>query len=328
MLIARRRPTTLSLLVDDSRVSAVTSYDLPSEKNIHLSVGLSNRIEEENLHHLTGDGYATIQYESINKDKIRHVTLKEVSGLYFDSFIPDNNSPTQLHFIKNIQPISIAYKAGLRNNDRILNVNSIDVTKTAHENVRSMILDKQPVELTVINDPKNFELIEKYKSNQNRMTFSSLIYESIEQQSNNLSKDLANVLFIDDHGPVYMKHCVIQKDPQYNILGFLLHYIEKVHTVGSVDTNYPAYHNGLRDDDAILFINNKNIEQMTHNDVTTLLRSLVQSNQTVDLILISKNDVKRYKNYKNKSFIDWKNILADINEDDATSKIHFSLGIN
>jgi C-terminal processing protease CtpA/Prc len=319
MLIARKKPSTLSILIDDPRSSAIT-YDLPAEKNILLSVGLSNRIEEESTKSLSTDDYSVIQYEPINKDKIRYITLKEAAGLYFDSFIPDNKNPThQLHFIKNIQPISMSYRSGLRNNDRIIAVNNTDVTHMKHDDVRALIIKKQPVELTVVNDPKTVELIEKYKTNQKRMTCSSLIYESIEQQSNNLSKDLENVLFIDDYGPIYMKHCVIKKDTDYNVLGFLLHYIDNVHVVGNVEENYPAYNNGLRNDDVILFINNQNIELMTHNDVTMLLRSLVQSNEIVDLILINKTDVERYKNYKEKSFINWKNILEQNNQDDQTN---------
>ena len=321
MLIARKKPSTLSILIDDPRSSAITAYDLPAEKNLLLSVGLSNRIEEESNKSLKIDDYSVIQYEPINKDKIRYITLKEATGLYFDSFIPDNKNPThQLHFVKNIQPISMSYRSGLRNNDRIIAVNNTDVTHMKHEDVRTLIQNKQPIELTVVNDPKNIELIEKYKTNhQKRMTCSSLIYESIEQQSNNLSKDLENILFIDEYGPVYMKHCIIKKDTEYNILGFLLHYIDNVHIVGNVEENYPAYKNGLRNDDVILFINNQSIELMTHNDVTMLLRSLVQSNEIVDLIIINKTDVERYKKYKEKSFINWKNILERNNQDDQTN---------
>jgi predicted metalloprotease with PDZ domain len=83
----------------------------------------------------------------------------------------------------------MADKAGLRDGDRILTVNGVDVTNAIHEDVRRMMQSKKPLQLAVVNDPKYVELIENVKQNQNKTegtrdkTSSSPPpnYESVEQ---------------------------------------------------------------------------------------------------------------------------------------------------
>jgi len=298
MLIARKKPS----IINEQPTSVATTNILPS-------IGLSNPnqpILKE---------YPIIQSIDPDLDKIRHITLKETSGLYFNSFISDDTD--QIHFIINIQPISPAYRAGLRNNDRILTVNDIDVKNTSQEDLRLMILKNKPVHLTVIKDSKYIESIENFKCNQIRKSSLSTISESIDSQQ---SKDLNTILFTDDQGSVYIKHCIIKKEPPYDALGFLLYYEDNVHIINNVEINFPAYNSGLRDCDIILFVNKKSIQQLTHDDVIILLRSLVLSNQSVDLIIMNKNDIQRYKNYQRKKIIDWNLIFSKIYED-STNKI-------
>lgn len=59
----------------------------------------------------------------------------------------------------------MADKAGLRDGDRILTVNGMDVTHSIHEDVRRMMQSKKPLQLTVVNDPRYLELIESVKRN-------------------------------------------------------------------------------------------------------------------------------------------------------------------
>jgi predicted metalloprotease with PDZ domain len=109
-----------------------------------------------------------IALEDIDPNDIRHIVLKEALGLDFNSFIPESDSELQTHFISNVQPSSMADKAGLRDGDRILTVNGVDVTNSIHEDVRRMMQNKKPLQLTVVNDPKYVELIENVKQNQNK----------------------------------------------------------------------------------------------------------------------------------------------------------------
>jgi C-terminal processing protease CtpA/Prc len=62
----------------------------------------------------------------------------------------------------------MADRAGLRDGDRILTVNGVDVTNSVHEDVRRMMQSKKPLQLSVVNDPKYLELIENVKRNQNK----------------------------------------------------------------------------------------------------------------------------------------------------------------
>jgi C-terminal processing protease CtpA/Prc len=120
-----------------------------------------------------------------------------------------------------------------------------------------------------------------------------------------------NNLFTDDQGTIQIKHCLLKKDPTYNGYGLLLRYQNGLHLIDQVEENSPAYNAGLREDDVILFVDKKNVEQMTHDDVKILIRKLSVSNTNIDLILIKKNDIQRYKNYQERNSIDWKPIIQE-----------------
>ncbi len=128
-------------------------------------------------------------FEEYDPNEIRHVVLKEALGLDFNSFIPEGDSQVQTHFISNVQQSSMADKAGLRDGDRILTVNGVDVTNSVHEDVRRMMQSKKPLQLTVVNDPKYLELIENVKRNQtkaegtrDRTNSPPPDYETVEQE--------------------------------------------------------------------------------------------------------------------------------------------------
>ncbi|UJR23589.1 hypothetical protein I4U23_026578 [Adineta vaga] len=313
ILIARKKSLApSSVTTDDQRLSSITTYDRPKETDILLSVGLSNKIEEKLVNQHENETFNT------SDETVRHIILKDALGLDFHSFAPDENSLFKIHAISNVRPLSLADRAGLRNGDRILTVNGIDVTNTNHKTVRHRLLKKSPVHLTVVNDPNYFELIETVKNKQNRISLSrqTSTCEAIEEKSPSLiSEDLINVLFIDDQGPVYFKHCVVEKEATQQTLGFALHHVDNLHIISDADKHMSAYKCGVRNDDVILYINKENVEQMTHDDVKILIRMFTISNEIFHLILLQKNDVKRYRDYQEKSFIDWTNILGDIYED-------------
>lgn len=60
---------------------------------------------------------------------------------------------------------------------------------------------------------------------------------------------------------------------------------------------------------------------MTHDDVKILIRKSALSNTDIDLILINKNDVPRYRAYQERNNIDWKPIFQDkLNTDTYKSR--------
>ncbi|CAF1923732.1 unnamed protein product [Rotaria magnacalcarata] len=268
---------------------------------------------------------------------IRLIVLKEALRLEFNTFIPESDSQIQIHFISNVQPLSLADKAGLRDGDRILTVNDIDVTHAIHEDVRRMMQTKTPFQLTVVKDPKYLELIENVKRNQIKTDDSTVRSRSpaklassdpisdlkvspskslspsppIEDEDDGLSK-YRRVLFTDDKGSVKIKHCILRKDPTYNGYGLVLRYRNGLHLIDQVADDSPAYNTGLREDDIILYTDKKNVQQLTHDDVKILIRKLSIRNMNIDLILKKKSDVPRYKNYKKNNSINWKLIFDDI----------------
>ncbi|CAF1569314.1 unnamed protein product [Rotaria magnacalcarata] len=344
------------------------------------SVGLTNPISDENLtksprsrsrspSHSPTREYAVSPPEKKSLEErpseeyddrdIRLIVLKEALGLDFNSFIPENDSQIQTHFISNVQPLSLADKAGLRDGDRILTVNDIDVTHAIHEDVRRMMQTKKPLQLTVVNDPKYIELIESVKRNQSKIEgnthdkknsppLNHTTVESLESDSTGRSrspvKSVSNdpisdlkispskslsppppidededdelskhrrVLFTDDKGSVKIKHCILRKDPTYNGYGLVLRYQNGLHLIDQVEEDSPAYITGLREDDIILYADKKNVEHLTHDDVKILIRKLSVTNMDIDLILMKKSDIPRYKNYEEKNSINWKPILDD-----------------
>lgn len=226
-----------------------------------------------------------------NPDKIRRVILKDTSRLHLNSFVTPYNDQFHVHLIHNIQPNSIVYHAGLRNGDRILAVNGTDVTQTSPEDFQVILSKAKPAELTVIND--------------------STYLQSLENRTDVRDATTHPLLFTDEHGPVYVKHSSIQRIAPYQNLGFLLH-ADGVHMISHVEKNHPGYLSGLRDYDIILFVNKKNVQHMTHYNLTTLLRSFILTNETIDLVTIHKTDLERYENYRRKRFIDWYSILSKI----------------
>ena len=112
--------------------------------------------------------FCLLESEEYDPKEIRQIVLKEALGLDFNSFIPEGDSQVQTHFISNVQKNSVADKAGLRDGDRILTVNGVDVTNSIHEHVRQMMQKKKPLQLSVVNDPKYLELIENVKQAQNK----------------------------------------------------------------------------------------------------------------------------------------------------------------
>ena len=300
LLVARKKsPNQKNEIPEKSNVSTVVTLD-PSQ---------TNAIDEAR----------NTKLDSINKSQIRQVTLKEALGLDFNSYIPDDENQVQVHFISNVQPATAADRAGLRNGDRILTINEINTSNYNHDDVRRMMLEKKPIELTVINEPKYVELIESVQRQQNKILSSTVIHPSNEQEQEivDFPKDLhkyLHLLCVDGQGAVYYKSCVLKKEPGYDSLGFLLRYTNHLHVIDAVETDFPAYYNGLREDDIILFVNKQNVEQRTHEEVKKMIRALANVNSEIHLILLQRKDIKRYRDYQEKHSIDWNTLLAKTNE--------------
>ena len=293
-------------LMDFQQVSQDIQLILTRTGSIHMLVARKKSTVDSGSH-------PRETLERRKKGEVRHVVLKEALGLDFNSYLPDNENQDQVHFISNVQPSSIAERAGLHDGDRILTINEVDIRTHTHEDVRRMMLSRKPIQLTVINDPKYLELIDSVKSHESKISGSTSNQESIGKPPSGAKDELKNylhVLFVDDQGSVYFKHCVLKKEPVYDSFGFLLRYTDDFHVIDAVERDFPAHKCGLREGDVLLFVDKKNVEQMTHVDTKTLIRTLATVDKEIHLILIQKSDLQRYKNYQDKNSIDWTSILS------------------
>ncbi|CAF3816887.1 unnamed protein product [Adineta steineri] len=98
---------------------------------------------------------------AVEPEETRHITISEAIGLDFKSFIPQADITSQVHFISNIQADSEPSLAGLKNGDRILQINEINVTSLEYEDVRKLMQLMTPIVLTVANDPKYLTLLQE-----------------------------------------------------------------------------------------------------------------------------------------------------------------------
>ncbi|CAF5125585.1 unnamed protein product [Rotaria sp. Silwood1] len=98
---------------------------------------------------------------SVEQGETRLITISEAIGLDFHSFIPQADITSQVHFLSNIQPGSPADIAGLKDGDRVLQVNGINITNLEHEDVRKLMQLMTPIILTVANDPKYLFILQQ-----------------------------------------------------------------------------------------------------------------------------------------------------------------------
>ena len=292
------------------------------EKAEEKESGVTTEITLDPAQTNTNGDVHTPDFGPVKKDEIRRIVLNEALGLDFNSYLPDDQNQLQVHFISNVQPSSIAERAGLHDGDRILTINGSNTKNCHHEDVRRILLSKKPIELTVVNEPKYIELIASVQHNQKRMSTSLPSDLSVveQYQKSDVPPDLRKYLhrlFTDDQGTVYFKRCLLKKEPSFDSYGFLLRHSNRLHVIDAVEMDFPAYSCGLREGDVILFVNRENVEQLSHDEVKKRIRHLMKTGEEVDLILMARDDVQRYRDYQQQNSIDWNTILAKDSESET-----------
>jgi C-terminal processing protease CtpA/Prc len=86
-------------------------------------------------------------------------TLKRRASYDGLGILVSADSQTRLnHFIREVEPSSPGYRAGLRKNDRIISINGVYVENVDFSNVLLLIkqgLDNDNLQLTVIHEPEH-----------------------------------------------------------------------------------------------------------------------------------------------------------------------------
>lgn len=111
--------------------------------------------------------------------------------------------------------------------------------------------------------------------------------------------------------PLKAKICHIRKSKSYHGFGLELKFQQHLHVIGAVDETSPSYRAGLRENDVIIFVGKKNVEKLGHDEVKVMIRATALASNQVNLTVLSKSDIPKYKRLQEKGLIDWSNITSD-----------------
>jgi C-terminal processing protease CtpA/Prc len=105
--------------------------------------------------------------------------------------------------------------------------------------------------------------------------------------------------------PLKAKLCRLRKSKRYDGFGLVLKFQQHLHVIGEVEEASPSYRAGLRANDVIIFVGKTNVEKLLHDDVKVMIRAMTLASNNVELTVLSKLDIPRYKTFREKGLIDW-----------------------
>ncbi len=105
--------------------------------------------------------------------------------------------------------------------------------------------------------------------------------------------------------PIRAKLCHLRKSKNYDGFGLVLKYQQQLHVIGEVEEASPSYRAGLRENDVIIFVGKSNVEKLSHDDVKVMIRALTLASNQVELTVLSKLDIPKYKTLQEKGLVDW-----------------------
>ncbi|KFQ13143.1 Na(+)/H(+) exchange regulatory cofactor NHE-RF3, partial [Leptosomus discolor] len=171
-------------------------------------------------------------------------------------------------FIVELSPQGAAAKAGVQNNDRLIEINGKNVENDTHE-----------------------EAVEKVKKSENRVMF-LLANEETDRyytsQKMVLSKESANLKLL----PLKPRLIEIQKGK--NGYGFYLRMEQNTgdHVIKDVDSGSPAAKVGLKDNDILVAVNGERVDGLDHEGVVGKIK---QSEAKTTLLVVDKETDAMYK---------------------------------
>ncbi|CAF0751240.1 unnamed protein product [Adineta steineri] len=246
---------------------------------------------------------------AVEPEETRHVTISEAIGLDFNSCIPQADITSQVHFISNIQADSEPSLAGLKNGDRILQINGINITSFEHEDVRKLMQLMTPIVLTVANDPKYLVLLQEpihdiEEKQPERPIISGDDDDSDPNQRRIFRFELKRQPSFEPMTSSISTASKSTKSSRYEI--FNLTQPDESSTEEPLKAKICHLRKtGLRENDVILFVGKTKIEKLTHEDIKVMIRAAALASNQVDLTVISKLDIPEYKTLQEKGLTDW-----------------------
>ncbi|KFP64415.1 Na(+)/H(+) exchange regulatory cofactor NHE-RF3, partial [Cariama cristata] len=171
-------------------------------------------------------------------------------------------------FIVELSSQGAAAKAGVQNNDRLIEINGKNVENDTHE-----------------------EVVEKVKKSENRVMF-LLSNEETDRyytsQKMVLSKESANL------GLLPLKPRLIEIQKGKDGYGFYLRMEQNTgdHVIKDVDSGSPAAEAGLKDNDILVAVNGEQVDGLDHESVVGKIK---QSEAKTTLLVVDKETEAMYK---------------------------------
>ncbi|CAF1239668.1 unnamed protein product [Adineta steineri] len=214
---------------------------------------------------------------AVEPEETRHITISEAIGLDFKSFIPQADITSQVHFISNIQADSEPSLAGLKNGDRILQINEINVTSLEYEDVRKLMQLMTPIVLTVANDPKYLTLLQEpihdIEEKQPELPITSGDDVDSDPNQRRISRfELKKQPSFESLASSTSTASKPTKSSRYEI--FNLTQPDESSTEEPLKAKICRLRTtSLRENDVILFVGKTNVEKLTHEDIKVMIRA-------------------------------------------------------
>lgn len=203
------------------------------------------------------DRVEIVKTEPIEPTKIRLIRLERTSADKQFGFDCKTIKPEMRYVANNVQPNLPAHRAGLRNNDNILEVNGEPIHNLEHEKVIKKIKSKiDQVDLLVVSDLNEYyRIVNSYKKDTVELT-----------ESPKLSHDEVN---IDMRIPNNVHYYEVKRDPNYKGFGINL---TPSGVISSVEANSPSQKAGLKKDQRFVEIDGVNVRNKTNQDISKLIQ--------------------------------------------------------
>lgn len=164
-------------------------------------------------------------------------------------------------------------------------------------------------ELPVVSTTENG--IESIHIRTRRPSIDSLISTVTSMSSKSQHYEFFNITKTDESStdeqqtPIHAKLCRLRQSKNYDGYGLVLKFQQHLHVIGEVERESPSYRAGLRENDVILFVGKSNVEKLTHDDVIVMIRAMTLASKKVDLTVLRKVKIPKYKTLQQKGLIDW-----------------------
>ncbi|XP_003742500.1 Na(+)/H(+) exchange regulatory cofactor NHE-RF1 [Galendromus occidentalis] len=226
-------------------------------------------------------------------------------------------------FIGIIDPHSPAETAGIRQNDKIIEVNGENVEKLPHREIVERIKTvPNETTLLVVDEAANKYFRDKgIQISSSMKNLQRLETPSVNPRNNNSSDKMptlpstpppaqenkadsassknnppmmSDTGALSDNPSLVPRKCHLRKWADYEGYGFNLHAdkANNLHFIGEVDEGSPAKLGGLRPGDRLVEVNGVNIDDITHKDIIERIKS---NPQETELLVVCKETDQLYR---------------------------------